>query len=649
MVDDPRLEGALAFARRGWPVFPVSQDKLPAVKKWEQKATTDETQIRKWFESVALGGCNFGFPPGRAGIVVIDTDRGKVRKGETVDGEDSLREYLLDSAEGIPRTFQVRTPSGGIHRYYAASDLKSRNGLFPAVDVKTNGGYVVIPGSQTEKGNYVIEDSAEPAPAPVWLAAALKRKTPGTDSTATATVTYNAKITPDSAEKVARAEQIIADWPEVEEGERNNQLFMLMRELCKAGISKDLAAELYASEALEKIGLDPAEPEVRATMNSAYQAGDFGVESKEARDQAVLLLDPLPDLPEEPLAKFSDQGGTDWAKLAAVEVPPRRWFIQDWLAADEGYTVLFSGRGGTGKSGLALDLMHSLATGEPFVGQPVLRRGRTMVVSCEDSEEELARRIHRRSRLDQRPVPPGVARVWCRLGHDNILCAPDRRGLLQEEPFMAELRARGREHFGTEGGVLILDTLADMYAGNENDRSQVSQFVKYHLNKLGAELGVTIVVLAHPSKLPSATGQGFSGSTAWEGAFRCRWELNYVKADRVDGLVELVLAKSNVARPGQKIVLDNSGGVFTVVDSAEVDETVRGAVVALIDEAYRADNPFTRRNGGGGRPIESARVLDPVSGEPVDEKTIRSLVDELVAEGVVEVFRDKNRRGLKLA
>ena len=117
----------------------------------------------------------------------------------------------------------------------------------------------------------------------------------------------------------------------------------------------------------------------------------------------------------------------------------------------------------------------------------------------------------------------------------------------------------------------------------------------------------------------------------------------------MDGLVELVLAKSNVARPGQKIVLDNSGGVFAVVDSAVVDETVRGAVVALIDEAYREGNPFTRRNGGGGRPIESARVLDPVSGEPVDEKTIRSLVDELVAEGVVVVFRDKNRRGLKLA
>lgn len=647
MAEDPRLEGALAFARRGWPVFPVGQNKLPAVKKWEQKATTDEARIRDWFESVALGGCNFGFPPGRAGIVVVDTDRGKVRKGVTVDGEDSLREYLLDSAEGLPGTFRVRTPSGGAHRYYAASGLKSRNGLFPAVDVKAGGGYVIIPGSRTEKGSYVIEDPAEPAPAPAWLAAALERRTPGADSPAA--VTYNARITPDSAEKVARAEQIIADWPKVEEGERNNQLFMLMRELCKAGISRGLAAELYASEALGKIGLDPAEREVRATMDSAYRAGGFGAESKEARDQAVLLLDPLPDPPEEPRAKFSDRGGADWAELAAAEVPPRRWFIQDWLAADEGYTVLFSGRGGTGKSCLALDLMHSLATGEPFAGQAVLRRGRTMLVSCEDSEEELARRIHRRSRLDQRPVPPGVARVWCRLGHDNILCAPDRRGILREAPFMAELRARGREHFGTEGGVLILDTLADMYAGNENDRSQVSQFVKHHLNKLGAELGVAIVVLAHPSKLPSATGQGFSGSTAWEGAFRCRWELNYVKADRVDGLVELVLAKSNVARPGRRIVLDNSGGVFTVVDSAAADETVRGAVAALIDEAYRAGNPFTRRNGGGGRPIESARVLDPVSGEPVDEKTIRRLVDELVAEGAVVRFRDKNRRGLKLA
>jgi len=130
---------------------------------------------------------------------------------------------------------------------------------------------------------------------------------------------------------------------------------------------------------------------------------------------------------------------------------------------------------------------------------------------------------------------------------------------------------------------------------------------------------------------PLRDRQGFSGSTAWEGAFRCRWELNYVKADRVDGPVELVLAKSNVARPGRRIVLDNSGGVFTVVDSAEADETVRGAV-RPDRRGVQGGHPFTRRNGGAAG-HRKRPVPDPVSGEPVDEKTIRSLVDGLLAEG----------------
>ena len=88
---------------------------------------------------------------------------------------------------------------------------------------------------------------------------------------------------------------------------------------------------------------------------------------------------------------------------------------------------------GTGKSSLILDLIHSLATGEPFCGMEVLRGSKTMYLSCEDSEEELTRRIHQRS-LDHSRVPNDVIKVWPRSGKDNILCFADKNGMLKERP-----------------------------------------------------------------------------------------------------------------------------------------------------------------------------------------------------------------------
>ena len=134
---------------------------------------------------------------------------------------------------------------------------------------------------------------------------------------------------------------------------------------------------------------------------------------------------------------------------------------------------------------------------------------------------------------------------------------------------MAELKKRGREFFRNDGGILILDTLSDIFFGNENDRSQVSQFVKRYLNRLGSDLGVTIIVLAHPAKAVSTTGQGFSGSTAWEGAFRCRWELNYAKADRIDGLAGTRPGKEQYGTGWREGDPREQRGMFVVVDPGE--------------------------------------------------------------------------------
>lgn len=646
--NDNRLQTALSYAAKGWPVFPVNSNKLPAIKDWERNASTDPDQIKKWYSTLMIGGCNFGFTPGRAGILVVDIDCNKKDKeGNEVSGEKNWDEFQTKHGK-CETPYRVKTPSGGLHLYFKAENLRSKNAFLPAVDVKSCGGYVVIPGSRNAKGEYSIVEAGDPAPLPESF-----RKEYGRHRAATlvekATVNYMPKLTLDSPDKLERAADVMEQWPEAAEGERNEQLYRMMREVCKCGVSMAKAKELYVAKGLDKIGLDADSYEVLATIKSAYgDLSDLGVNSEEMRSADVMLLDELPPLPGEEKAAcpYSDNGGIDWADLAAKEVPARRWFIENWLSADEGYTVLFSGRGGSGKSLLVLDLMRSLATGTEFLGKPVLRGSRVMYISCEDSEEEIARRIQMGQRDGER-VPQGVLRVWSRAGRDNLLVTPTKTGILQEGPFMKELLARGREFFGTQGGVLVLDTLADMFAGNENDRTQVSQFVKRFLNKLGQDLGVTIIVLAHPAKGAAKSGQGYSGSSAWEGAFRCRWELNAVTEGVDTGALELVLAKSNQVKAGEKIMISITRGRFGVVEAAAYDDSIREDIKWNIGEAYSNKRMYGLSNIAK-RPIANMEVRNPVTGESIPGTVVYQIVKRLIEAGEVEECRIGGYAGLRL-
>jgi hypothetical protein len=223
-----------------------------------------------------------------------------------------------------------------------------------------------------------------------------------------------------------------------------------------------------------------------------------------------------------------------------------------------------------------------------------------------------------------------------------------KNGLLQEGPFMAELRARGKEFFGTQGGVLIIDTLADVYAGNENDRTQVSQFVKRFLNKLGRDLGVTIIVLAHPSKGMVKGGQSYSGSTAWEGAFRCRWELNADESEGGAGMLEFKLAKSNMVKPGETVPLRISNGRFDVVDTVSAEKDIKELIKQQIAEAY-AEKKMYCLSQLAKRPVIQMVVVDPIVGGEVPGATVVRLVKELIKDGEVEECKIHGYAGLRVS
>jgi putative DNA primase/helicase len=192
------LTNALKYASLGWKVFPLrhirngvcscykgnecgnpgkhpeyDKDLLPNGLK---NASNDLNLIRQWWEK--WPNANIGVSTGpTSGIVVLDID---VKNG----GYEWLKEMAAKHG-GIPHTVEATTGSGGKHFYfkYPGWFVKSTNNqIDDGVDIRGDGGLVVIPPSANAKGPYIwVNDpfQTELADIPEWLAAEI-RKTNGT-------------------------------------------------------------------------------------------------------------------------------------------------------------------------------------------------------------------------------------------------------------------------------------------------------------------------------------------------------------------------------------------------------------------------------------------------------------------------------------
>src|SRR6056297_1679089 len=162
-----------------WAIFPLhwvdggvcscsttcqSPGKHPLIRNGVHGATQDMDKITAWHNNwpfanwaIACGGAS------RLLVVDVDDDRG----GDAVMRELSGGEY--------PDCPTVKTGSGGNHYYFTAPEewnpKNSASSIAAGVDIRTNGGYVVAPGSNHIQGMYAwSEFEDEPAPpAPQWL------------------------------------------------------------------------------------------------------------------------------------------------------------------------------------------------------------------------------------------------------------------------------------------------------------------------------------------------------------------------------------------------------------------------------------------------------------------------------------------------
>lgn len=179
------IRPALLYARLGWRVIPLhavredggctcdrpdcaSPGKHPRLADWTSQATDDPEIIESW----RWPAWNLGVATGAgSGFIVLDVD------GER--GRASL-EQLLQQHGPLPATTQAETGRGGNHYLFEHPGFHVSNSaskLAPGLDVRGDGGQIVVPPSRTT-GAYrwiVPPWEVQPAPLPGWLLAWFQR------------------------------------------------------------------------------------------------------------------------------------------------------------------------------------------------------------------------------------------------------------------------------------------------------------------------------------------------------------------------------------------------------------------------------------------------------------------------------------------
>ena len=184
----PCLEAALYYPRElGWPVFPVSPDKIPYATKdvapgmeiekgkgGFHLATTDAATITRWFTR---------WPTALIGVAIKDwcVVEADVRTG----GDVALAEFCTLHGIDLSNTVQAHSASGGLHCYFRDEPgLRRSIGFVPGVDFLASGaGFVTVAPSRRKGGQYTWVEGHAPwecdmAEMPVALREAIEQSQP---------------------------------------------------------------------------------------------------------------------------------------------------------------------------------------------------------------------------------------------------------------------------------------------------------------------------------------------------------------------------------------------------------------------------------------------------------------------------------------
>lgn len=331
------------------------------------------------------------------------------------------------------------------------------------------------------------------------------------------------------------------------------------------------------------------------------------------------------------------------SELHGTPIPPREWLVPDWIP---NRTVsLLGGDGGTGKSLLLGQLSVATASAGQWIGLDV-QPGGALYLSAEDDLDELHRRladIAAAERISLADLDQLTIRSVA--GEDALLATDTPTGLIPTSLYNEVDEAAAAI---PDLRLIGLDTSADLFPANENDRAKVRQFIGF-LRRLALKHGCAVVLLSHPSLSGLNSGSGTSGSTGWSNSVRSRLYFERLIDRTTETAVEvdpdrrrLVNKKINYGRVGAEIFVRWKGGVFEPEAQASVSGLDKMAVLAraervflsLLDEMTRQGRKV---NSSGGITYAPKVFADNPKSEGITHRLFKTAMEALLADGKVIV------------
>jgi len=500
-----KTDYAKDLIQRGFKVFPVAANaKVPPVfKGWQDKSEECAAFVNSWW---AVDDFNIGIHC--KDLIVLDID---VKN----DGPNSLTE--LEEEYGLPNTLEFRTATGGRHIIYShPGGVKNSVGeIGSGIDVRSNKGYVVAPGSKVPGGSYSILNDEPIAEAPDWLVSLCKpvrevEKLPDYGSYTNQSIA------------TTRAVEYLRQAPVAIEGEGGDaKTFATICRVRDLGVDVDNALDVLS------YWNDRCEPpwginELRDKIINAYKYAQNSAGSDSVEAMFDIVQENEASINNEQPELLNDDEIYTPDDVELTSVLNTKYIVKGWLDRDS--QALLFGHWGAGKTFISLHMAAHIVSGDDWFGSRVNNGG--VLYYGYEGATAMRRRVY------------ALRKEYPDWDFEQFKIKPMRWPLVKRNSEGA--RTIGQKHFeralkifkqdtGEYPSLIVIDPLRNALGGSDSDPELTSPYLAY-LQEITKKYGCATMTIHHPGHGDAERGRGDSGI---EGHMD-----TVIKVDGVRGLIE---------------------------------------------------------------------------------------------------------------
>jgi DNA polymerase len=306
---------------------------------------------------------------------------------------------------------------------------------------------------------------------------------------------------------------------------------------------------------------------------------------------------------------------------------------------------LFSGEGGQGKSSLIQQLCVAHTIEREWLGCTP-RKGPAVYIECEDAERVLRWRlvtIAAHYKVTLTAIADGGFQMFPLTDEESavLAMAPNKSGIVRPTPLYDWLY----ELAGDIKPVMIgIASSANVFAGNENTRTEVQQFIRL-LRRIACVAHGALLLVTQPSLSgidhKSVSHEGLAGTTQWHNAVRARAVMATVKAEEgIDtGLRQIKFHKNQYGPPSAGCFVRYESGLFLPVEGMSMDAAQRAAkaeeVFITLLRKFTAQNQMVSPNPSS--TYAPARFAEHSEAQGISKKEFARAMQRLLDIKTIEI------------